>query len=220
MELKSQARKALGSALTKSTWRFRFRSYRALNTAKDQWDSQYGAGHWEGLRRVGEIPRYSVIAGYCRHFKPSGSILDVGCGEGLLQTTLHEYSRYLGIDLSDEAIRLASKRRDDITLFVQGDATSCHVDGLFDVVVFNECLYYFKDPMSVMSRYHRVLKAGGLLIVSNYVTGLDRLIWHMIDAEYSAIASVKVVNDERISWNVKVLARRDSGPHQRATHRD
>src|SRR5262245_50731925 len=67
------------------------------------WESQYRNRYWDFLTGLEEVPHYSVIAGYLRFLKPGGSVLDVGCGEGILQTCFGSgaYSRYVGIDWSE-----------------------------------------------------------------------------------------------------------------------
>ena len=76
---------------------------------------------------VGELPPYSLITGNFRYFKPMGSLIDVGCGAGILQARLgpQAYSRYLGIDISHEALAKAMNRvRDNNTYFMEADAST------------------------------------------------------------------------------------------------
>ena len=71
-----------------------------------RWEREYASGRWSYLGGVDELAHYSVIVGYYAFLKPGGSVLDVGCGEGILQTRLspHGYCRYLGIDFAAGAI--------------------------------------------------------------------------------------------------------------------
>src|SRR5262249_47190801 len=91
-----------------TAWTARVRGGR---TTQATWDRQYARGEWEGLKSVEESERYRHVADLCRlgHVRPT--ILDVGCGEGvLLDWLLHvtgAMPRYVGIDLSAEAIRRA-----------------------------------------------------------------------------------------------------------------
>ena len=91
---------------------------------KEAWEEQYRRGSWDFMRRLDEVARYSVIAGYLHHLKPGGSVLDVGSGEGLLADHLRPlgYSRFLGVDLSEAAIAQAAGRRDATTAFAAADA--------------------------------------------------------------------------------------------------
>src|SRR6266705_1176038 len=75
------------------------------------WNSVYKAG-----RDFGVIPD-PVVDTFLKHTKPEASktFLDIGCGTGQLSRSLRErgYSG-LGIDLSEEAISIASSRNQDI----------------------------------------------------------------------------------------------------------
>src|SRR3954454_119623 len=75
------------------------------------WDAEYAAGRWAYLGELPELARFSVLAGYLRHFKPGGAILDVGCGEGALAKRLSagDFRRYVGVDLSAAAIEKAAR---------------------------------------------------------------------------------------------------------------
>jgi ribosomal protein L11 methylase PrmA len=59
------------------------------------------------------------------------TILDVGCGEGLLVDFLHKcgYEHYFGFDFSDVALQNAAKRADSKTVFTKGFVESFVLDG-------------------------------------------------------------------------------------------
>jgi 2-polyprenyl-3-methyl-5-hydroxy-6-metoxy-1,4-benzoquinol methylase len=182
------------------------------------WREEYVDGDWSRLHQIGELGHYSVIAGYFGRFKPGGSILDVACGEGILQRHLkpHRYSRYLGIDYIPEAISAASGSKDATTDFALADAVDFATEQKFDVIIFNECLYYFDDPLGVVQRYSDFLETGGMFIISNY-SSLSNL--NMIRSIRQALTvddEVSIINRDGISWTVQ-LAR-----PQRATsaHRE
>lgn len=122
--------------------------YQPMAGGRQRLDAEYAKGKWEYLRDVSEFPRFSVVVGYCSYFKHGGKILEVGCGEGLLQERLcpEQYSRYVGLDISAEAIKRAEHKANDKITFIQGDASTYTFAERFDVVVFNECLEYFADP--------------------------------------------------------------------------
>ena len=114
-------------------------------------DREYLSGDWDCLRDVEEVPRHGVMAGYCNHLRPGGAILEVGCGEGVLQEQLDaaRYSSYLGIDLSAEAIHRTEARQSERTRFVVADAATFIPDRRYDLVLFNECLEYFAEPLAL-----------------------------------------------------------------------
>jgi 2-polyprenyl-3-methyl-5-hydroxy-6-metoxy-1,4-benzoquinol methylase len=70
------------------------------------WDSMYEQGEWDYLTKIDELGHYSLLVGYCQYLNPKGKILDIGCGEGLLQQQLRylPYQSYLGVDVSNVAI--------------------------------------------------------------------------------------------------------------------
>jgi 2-polyprenyl-3-methyl-5-hydroxy-6-metoxy-1,4-benzoquinol methylase len=184
--------------------------YRPMAGGRELLDAQYAAGDWDYLRDLSELSRFSVIAGYCHHIKPGGSILEVGCGEGLLTDRLDKakYSRYVGVDISTRAIAAAAQRQDAATAFVAGDAMHLEVPGRFDVVVFNECLEYFADPRDLLRKYEASLEPNGVYIASIF-DGIDtarsRKIWRMFRARYDDIAETRVRNQQGYAWSIRVL---------------
>lgn len=175
--------------------------------SRDIWDSQYRAGHWRYMAGLPELGRYSLLAGYLRSLKPGGAFLDIGCGEGVLLNQLgtEAYRYYLGIDLSRAAIEQAAPRIDAKTQFVQADAEQYQPACRFDAVIFNECMYYFYDPISTFERYAAALVPGGIVLLSNYLgsTRATRLI-QRLRARYAVLDESWTMHDTN-TWSCMVI---------------
>ena len=137
-----------------------------------EWDRQYSSSTWTYLSGLEQLPRYAVIEGWRRRLKPRGSVLDLGCGEGVLldQIPVADDVNYTGVDLSRVAIDAATRkvRNAAIERFVCADLVTFQPPpgAAFDVIVFNEVLYYLEDPIATINRYRAVLGRDGLVIVS------------------------------------------------------
>ena len=74
------------------------RGYGKPVVSKDIWPSQYKQGDWDYCCSIDELARYMVIVGYIhsmyKHKSPT--VLDVGCGYGLLRITKSIWFRKLG----------------------------------------------------------------------------------------------------------------------------
>jgi 2-polyprenyl-3-methyl-5-hydroxy-6-metoxy-1,4-benzoquinol methylase len=179
-----------------------------------RWEREYASGRWSYLGGIDELAHYSVIVGYYAFLKPGGSVLDVGCGEGILQTRLspHGYGRYLGIDFAAGAIDQLAERRDLATEFQVADAASFTTSQKFDAIIFNESLYYFRDPVSIVERYLDFLARDGIIIVSMEVARNRVAIWNEIGTVLKAIDETTVFNGAGLGWTIKALARRTPQP--------
>lgn len=200
------------------------RPYRAIPTDPQQWDAEYASGRWNQLSGLGELAHYSVIAGYCHYLKPKAAILDVGCGDGVLLDRLHpgNVRRYVGVDYSAEAIRRANGREAGLAdsmaapsgeplgsrarsqRFVVADARAYDPGEYFDVVVFNESLYYFEDPLGVMARYQRWLESDGVFIVSMNQTPDTLKLRRKLGAVYALVDEVQVHHQSWLPWVIGV----------------
>jgi 2-polyprenyl-3-methyl-5-hydroxy-6-metoxy-1,4-benzoquinol methylase len=172
-------------------------------------NTEYARGDWDYLRNLHELSRFSVVVGYCHYFHPGGKILEIGCGDGILQERLCSlnYERYVGVDISDEAVRRASQKQDEKTTFVREDAAVYTPDDRFDIIVFNESLEYFRNPLSVVQRYERFLNQAGIFIISMFVgteTVRTKRIWKHVETVYTPKAATTVSTQPGYSWVIKV----------------
>ena len=162
-------------------------------------DKRYVSGRWAYMKEVAESHRYSLIIGCCEYYKSRDrKILDVGCGEGILQRRM-AYTEYLGVDMNAEAISLAKSREDEHTRFFLTPAESYQPASLYDVIVFNESLYYIPNPLTVFEHYRAALAPDGIVIVCMFQTNLARRIWKKLSmnnmVELTAINENMVVLD-------------------------
>lgn len=195
----------------------RLRPYQPMIRSREHLDGQYKNGTWDYLWSIGELARFSVVAGYCRFLRPGGAILEVGCGEGVLQDRLDRsmYRRYVGVDLSEEAIAKARTRiaqtPNSSASFVVADALGYAPSEQFDVIIFNESLEYFADPGSVVQRYEPFLTPNGLFIASVF-RGEDGVrwqqIWRQLARKYDTHDATTVTNARGLTWDIRALALR------------
>lgn len=120
-------------------------------------------GDWQGLAAAEQGPRYAAIA---RMLEGSLSILDVGCGEGVLLDWLAGHN-YIGIDRSVAAVISGRTLRPSATL-INCSATDFQPKSKVDAVVFNEMLYYVADPVGMVRRFSAHLRPGGRVVCSIY----------------------------------------------------
>ena len=100
---------------------------------------------------------------------PALRILDVGCGTGDLTDRLREELTtdvVVGCDFSPGMLEQAAARTRAVR-WLQGDATRLpFADDHFDAVVSTEAFHWFPDPDAALGEFHRVLAAGGRLLVA------------------------------------------------------
>ena len=182
---------------------------RIAGARKRMWDKLYASGFGYQLSLRGEQKHNQTLVDFMVSANKNQTILEVGCGEGLLLDYLDRwgYQKYVGIDFSDVALRNASKRANSKTSFVSGLAESFVPDGQFDAIVFNECLYYFDDPMQVIHRYERYLTPDGVMLVSLFTkTEKIKLLAGEISKGFRVMRKASVTNGED-RWECFMLGR-------------
>jgi len=111
------------------------------------------------------LHRYLFALNYCI----GQEVLDLACGEGYGSQILAEKAlNVTGIDIDPEIILYATKKyRAGNLRFLEGNAESLPVtDQSVDVVVSFETLEHVPSQDGMLAEIKRVLKPGGLLIIS------------------------------------------------------
>lgn len=196
--------------------------HRDFASQATRWDQEYASGGWHWLKGLSEAPHNYVIAAYANRLKPDATILDVGCGEGVLHAILRTqgYERYTGIDLSPTAIENAAALADERTEFLVGDVRALQTERRFDVIILNEVLYYFPDPEVGLEELGRLLLGEGIFIVSMARAGLrDALakqkIWRAIRRKYHLVEEVSLFYADGLP---RTIAAFRPPPDQRRDH--
>lgn len=104
----------------------------------------------------------------------NSTILDVGCGPGELIIDLSKkFNSIIGIDISDEMIRIAVEKKNESDMngksiaFTTGDIEKLDFqDNYFDVAICSGVVEYLENDDLWVKEIKRVLKTGGLLIVN------------------------------------------------------
>ncbi|PYT05794.1 MAG: hypothetical protein DMF49_13060 [Acidobacteria bacterium] len=186
--------------------------------SKDVWEAQYRRGHWDSLGSIDHTGHNMIIADYVQHINDSPSILDVGCGTGLLLRLLTRFGfkRYHGIDLSAEAISTASSLRIENAILEVADFEQWRPPpNQFDVIIFNESLYYTRRPASVLLEYSNALDEKGVMIVSMFRARHIPYIWWRLDRHFAVMNSTRLKNDKGEVWDIRVLRRKQ--PNRRSS---
>jgi ubiquinone/menaquinone biosynthesis C-methylase UbiE len=94
------------------------------------------------------------------------NILEIGCSAGPLQQILHTdgYTNLTGIDISENAIKLAEQRGVPNVSVMDG-AKLDFADASFDLVVASDVLEHIEDEELAVREWARVLRPGGCMIV-------------------------------------------------------
>ena len=174
---------------------------------KEKLDKEYKSGIWDYLTGVEELSRFSVIAGYCKYFKPDADIIEIGCGEGLLMQRLckNSFHSFIGIDISEEAIKRANQQKKEKSEFIATDAMLFNPQKKYDIVIFNECTIYFEDPAKLILKYLGHIKQDGLIVVSIFREGIrSDKIWKKILFHLNTVTETTVMNSQNLIWDIKV----------------
>lgn len=82
--------------------------------------------------------------------------------------TKQRSARYCGVDLSDEMIHMARKKQIEGAEFMVSSADKLpYPDESFDIVTCSQSFHHYPYPEQAMREAKRVLKSGGLYILSD-----------------------------------------------------
>ena len=161
------------------------------------WDHEYQSGQWAHLDfQARNDVRRDLIYLALEPYSAGATILDLGCGTASTAMELpNTYDSYLGVDVSEIAIRKAT---DAIGLdpsrvlkchFIVGDIATFIPAKQFDIIVCRECLYYFSrhEARTILRRHSAFLQGKGVFVVRLHDRDKYRSITEMIKREYRII---------------------------------
>jgi len=182
---------------------------RVLRDERERWNHQYAVGRWEYLKGPAEHARLAACADALRQHAPAGRVLEIGCGEALLQQHLapREYTTWLGVDLSEIAIGKAQTFANPRVQYIVGEMTSLRLNGPYDAIIFPESIYYVTERAALLLRYSAALEVGGVFIISIFETKRSANIWQEIHSVAHTVDS-QITNNELGTWICEVLRMR------------
>lgn len=140
----------------------------------EHFDQLSASGDWSRLYEVADGRSYHFHVRRARVLEllPSslGRVADLGCGPGVMvETVLERGGEFEGIDLSPEMIREASHRfgGNPRVRFHQGNVEALQLPpAAFDQVICMAVIEYLQSPDLALREIVRILKPGGISIVT------------------------------------------------------
>lgn len=133
-----------------------------------------------------------------RHINSVPSVLDLGCGSGVLESAILAASKpasVTAVDISPEMLRLARARFDPsihhISIeLINSDVTDYieHCTVTYDVIVFSACLRFLDDPLSNLQSATDLLSSNGVIVLR----GINNTLLNRIRALAWGIAALKL----------------------------
>lgn len=179
---------------------------RVLRDRAARWDHQYVTGRWEKLKTPAEQARFDATARLLTRYVPSGHVLEIGCGEALLQQRLtpDDYRSWLGADISTVAIARAQAFANERVQYVVADMEIFDPGRKFDAIVFTESIYYSSDCGRLLRRYAGFLNPPGVFLVSIFRTKRSDRVWAELHAQTVTLDTITTRN-ELGTWDCEVL---------------
>jgi ubiquinone/menaquinone biosynthesis C-methylase UbiE len=130
---------------------------------------------------------WSLDLGFTPEWFRGKTCLDAGCGGGRFVVAMAKLgaARVEGIDISEEALKVARERAKERGLSATTNFTSASVlnipfpDKTFDYVISSGVILLTEDPYKAFTELDRVLKPGGKMFLSVY--GKGGLKWFVND---------------------------------------
>jgi 2-polyprenyl-6-hydroxyphenyl methylase/3-demethylubiquinone-9 3-methyltransferase len=130
----------------------------------------------EGLDPVAlELRRRFLL----EHVAAGQHVLDVGCGEGRFAAELTAAgARVVAVDVAEEALRRARVRNPGLDVrLLDAEGEWELPDAGFDVVWAGEVIEHVADTTAWLSQVRRVLRSGGVLLLSTPDHGFLTRLW-------------------------------------------
>jgi len=132
-----------------------------FNQMAEKWDKDDKVSPEKYRRIISEIK-----------IKKGQNVLDVGTGTGVLIPYLLEIEKEINIFAIDIAEKMIEKFREknyppNVKSFVMDIKKTIFNDNFFDIIIANACYPHFEEKATALKEIYRLLKKGGIFIISH-----------------------------------------------------
>jgi ubiquinone/menaquinone biosynthesis C-methylase UbiE len=130
-------------------------------------------------RTLRGILRRQFVLSYLARFQ--GRLLDLGCNRGAYLSHYHQGSS-VGIDIAFSVLKIA-KARTGKSFYIQGDVQNLNFirENSFDCLLCSEVIEHVLHPEAVFSEAFRILKPGGLFLLTTPNHSGQKPTWIPVD---------------------------------------
>jgi len=137
-----------------------------FDSAQDAWEDLYDRTDPEGSTYADR--NAAAVALARRHVGAGGLVLDAGCGPGYLSADLDVAGyRVVSFDLAPRMAAMTRERRAGGLVLVADLDRPPFPDATFDAIALIGVISYVPDAQSVFANIHRMLRPGGVLVISS-----------------------------------------------------
>ena len=141
-------------------------------------------GYIEGHDLILDISNFFV--------KKNSFVYDLGCSTGTLTTKLYKhnskkkYAKFIGVDVEKDMIKLAKKKRNKNTYFINKDLKDFKMKKC-DLIVMYYTLQFIPPSyrQSILNRVYKALNWGGALIIYEKTRGSDARFQDILTTVYN-----------------------------------
>lgn len=181
-----------------------------INLPIEFWENEYRGNYNDYLESEQEVIRYQQIAKIIKKKPVHKELLDLGCGVGTMEKYLPPEISVTGIDISEKAIEIAVNKHGG--KYYKANVESYVPRKKYDIILFNESLYYFSNAKATVERYKKYLKNKGNIILSiyhpyvghKYYNIFENLINDVINWDYDVVDHI-TINFEALRWEIICL---------------
>lgn len=138
---------------------------------------QAKTGEWDSLYDKNNPASYPFIVRFVKAINlikqvENNSVLDLGCGTGILiPYVIENKGKYIGLDNSESMLKTVNKK---FSKLIENGNVSLHLKDIreftpsekFDIIIGLGFIEYFDDPETVVEQLYELLPKGGQLILS------------------------------------------------------
>ena len=143
-----------------------FKSMDMFGTQKEYYDRRWAREEFANTLQASRCA--AILSGIACLDLTRPRILDLGCGSGWLTAVLAQFGPTVGVDLSDHAVREASKRYPWVRFYATNimEWKEPLQLGEFDVVVSQEVIEHVPNQVKYLKIASDFLKGGGFLLLT------------------------------------------------------